>query len=334
MKTLVCLIILVFPLSVCASEITADSFLLVEKESFTIIAGKNYQCALPPASTTKVMTTILALENLGEEENIVPPKQVLSIPASKLSLQPGRSYKAIDLIKGAMVESANDAAYSLAVTIAGSEERFAEMMNQKALELGARDTHFENASGLYLPDHRTSAYDLALILRYALDNRRFEEIIRTKYFVFNRGDANVKYVNHNRLLFCFEPSIGGKTGFTRASRHCYLGAFENDGRTYILAMLGSRNLWGDVCDILEYIYAEVPSKREIALAKANAKTLVFYHDPKKKEHKVRREAKKARKQTTVAKRKGPTFSSHHVQKDKTVKTSKKVRKARTGKHRH
>src|SRR5271157_3627293 len=270
MKSLILLFLLILPLSAFASEITADSYLLVEKDSFAVIAGKNYHWSLPPASTTKVLTTILALERLDEEQTIVPTKRVLSLPASKLSLFPGRPYKAIDLIKGAIVESANDAAYSLSVAIGGSEEKFAEMMNEKAHEIGAFDSNFENASGLYVPGHFTSAYDLALIFRYALENKRFQEIIGMKYFFFRRGDApDVRYMNHNRLLFCFAPSIGGKTGFTHASKHCYVGAFEKEGKTHILSILGSKNLWTDAVSILQQIYTEVPTQREISLVKAS-----------------------------------------------------------------
>ena len=277
MKTVAFLLFLVFPLCALASEITADSYLLVEKDSFSVIAGKDYHDPLPPASTTKVLTSIIALEKFGSEDSIVPTKDVLSLPASKLSLVPGRPYPAMDLIKGALVESANDAAYSLGVAMAGSEEAFADMMNEKAREIGAVDSHFENASGLYLPGHRASAWDLALIFRYALDNKEFQEIVGTKYFLFNRGNGNVRYMNHNRLLFCFAPSIGGKTGFTHASRHCYVGAFEKEGKTYILSILGSRNLWGDAVNILQTIYPEVPTQREISLAKASNIVLSSYH---------------------------------------------------------
>jgi len=277
MKTVALLLFLVFPLCALASEITADSYLLVEKDSFSVIAGKDYHDPLPPASTTKVLTSIIALEKFGNEDSIVPTKDVLALPASKLSLVPGRPYPAMDLIKGALVESANDAAYSLGVAMAGSEGAFADMMNEKAREIGAVDSHFENASGLYLPGHRASAWDLALIFRYALDNKEFQEIVGTKYFLFNRGNGNVKYMNHNRLLFCFTPSIGGKTGFTHASRHCYVGAFEKEGKTYILSILGSRNLWGDAVNILQTIYPEVPTQREISLAKASNVVLTSYH---------------------------------------------------------
>ena len=311
MKSIALLFLLLLPLSAFASEITADSYLLVEKDSFAVIAGKNYHRSLPPASTTKVLTTILALERLDEEQTIVPTKKVLSIPASKLSLYPGRPYKAADLIKGAMVESANDAAYSLSLAMAGSEEKFAEMMNEKAREIGALDSNFENASGLYLPGHRTSAYDLALIFRYALGNKRFQEIIGTKYFFFNRGDAgDVRYMNHNRLLFCFAPSIGGKTGFTHASRHCYVGAFEKDGKTYILSILGSRSLWMDAVGILQQIYTEVPTQREISLVKATNVAM----------------------SASIVKEKKVALASYTVKREKKLVAKKKGKRARKGKH--
>lgn len=295
MSKILVLLALLFPVWVHASNITADSYLLVERDTFTVIAGKDYRRRLPPASTTKVMTTILALEKLDEEESIVPTKKVLSLPASKLSLHPGRSYRAIDLIKGAMVESANDAAYALSVSVAGSEEQFARMMNAKAREIGALDTNFINASGLYERGQHTSTYDLALMFRYALENKRFQEIVATKYFLFKRGNADVKYMNHNRLLFCFEPSIGGKTGFTRLSKHCYVGAFEKDGKVYILSMLGSRNLWGDAINILERIYTELPTKREISLAKANHISLSSYTVKKEKKPEKKKRLKKLKK---------------------------------------
>ena len=310
MKGLALLFLLILPLSAFASEITADSYLLVEKDSFTVIAGKNYHQPLPPASTTKVLTTILALERLDEEQTVVPTKKVLSIPASKLSLFPGRPYKAEDLIKGTMVESANDAAYCLSVAIAGSEEKFADMMNEKAHEIGAFESNFENASGLYMPGHYTSAYDLALIFRYALENKRFQEVIGTRYFFFRRGDTgDVRYMNHNRLLFCFAPSIGGKTGFTHASRHCYVGAFEKEGKTYILSILGSRNLWTDAISILQQIYTEVPTQREISMVKASNFSVAAYRV----------------KATNI------TLSSYTVKKERKSFAKKRLKKARKGK---
>lgn len=300
MSFLITLFIAIFlPLSVLAegpSPITADAFLLVEKDSFTVIAGKDYNRQLPPASTTKVLTSIVALEKLRENDTVVPTRKVLALPSSKLSLLPGRSYKAMDLITGTLVKSANDAAFALSEAIAGSEERFADLMNRKAREIGAEHSNFRNASGLYVPGQHTTCWDLALILRYALDNPRFREIIQTKYFLFSSGERDVRYRNHNRLLFCFEPAVGGKTGFTRASMHTYVGAFEKDGKIYILSLLKSKNLWGDAVNILKYVYNDVPTDREIHLARANEVTLASY---KAKKNTAAPSVKKTKKRAAI-----------------------------------
>jgi serine-type D-Ala-D-Ala carboxypeptidase (penicillin-binding protein 5/6) len=277
------------------AEVTARAYLLVEKETMAVLAGKNYHEELPPASTTKVMTTILALEMLDGSSTITATASVRKIPPSKLNLAPGKSYTATDLIRGTMVESANDAAYTLGVAIAGSEEDFAAMMNEKALEIGAIDTHFKNASGLYVPGHYSTCWDLALMFRYALSNDQFREIISQRYFLFKGGRQDIRYANHNRLLFCFEPSIGGKTGFTRASKHCYVGAFEKDGHIYILALLGSRNLWGDAVDILGQLYEKVPTRTELTLAKASAVSLSSYKPSAERSPSVKKSIKKTKR---------------------------------------
>jgi serine-type D-Ala-D-Ala carboxypeptidase (penicillin-binding protein 5/6) len=284
------------------NDITASSYLLVEKDSFQVISGRNYRTPMAPASTTKVMTAIMAIENMAESEAVVADKNVLNIPASKLCLIPGKEYRAMDLIKGALIESANDAAYVLGAHIGVTESGFARMMTQKARDIGALDTQFRNASGLYVPDQRTTCYDLALIFRYALANDKFREIAATRYFLFTEGSRNIRYKNHNRLLFCFEPTIAGKTGFTRLSRHCYVGAFERDGKTYILSLLGSNNLWGDAVQILKSLYTNLPSDRELQLAKASPIVLTSYREKKDKKQMVKKKTKKQKKNRTALRR--------------------------------
>ena len=278
-------LLILLPLCLVAAEpenVTAPSYLLVEMSSFQIIAGKDYHRRLPPASTTKVMTTLLALEKLQGNESVIPTKDVIAISASKMNLVPSRSYKSIDLMTGAMVESANDAAYALAVHIAGTENSFSAMMNQKALLLGAIDTNFINASGLPADDQYTTCYDLALIFKEALLSPKFREIIGIQYFNFEDAKRRIQYKNHNRLLFCFPPSIGGKTGYTRKAKHCYVGAFEKDNKIYILSMLGSRNLWNDSVEILRSLYDRVPTSEEIRLARSNSVNLTSYKAEKTK----------------------------------------------------
>jgi len=280
--------------------ITALSYILVDRDTFEIISGRDYHRPLPPASTTKVMTTIVALETLTGSETIVPDRGVLRIPRTTLNLVPGKRYRADDLIKGAMIESANDAAYALATFIGGTEADFALMMNNKAREIGAKNSNFKNASGLYVPDQYTTCYDLALIFRYALSNERFREIVTTRYFLFKEGKKSIRYQNHNRFLFCFEPAIGGKTGYTRVSRHSYVGAFEKNNRTYILAILGSEDKWGDAVEILRVLYDRLPSDREMRLAKASSIVLSSYKE--KKIRKIKNKPQTTQKKKIKAKK--------------------------------
>ncbi|MCX8021807.1 MAG: serine hydrolase [Syntrophorhabdaceae bacterium] len=291
----------VFPLSLEANtDIDAASYLLIEADSLQVISGRNYHTPMAPASTTKVMTAIIAMERLDGNEMVIPDSHVLAIPASKLSLKPGKRYKAIDLIKGLLIKSANDAAYALAVHIGENEQNFAKMMNDKAKVLGAFNTQFKNASGLYVEDQYTTCYDLALIFRYALTNDKFRQIAATKYFNFSEGMDFVTYKNHNRLLFCFEPTIAGKTGFTRKSRHCYVGAFEKDGRVYILSILGSNDLWGDAVQILGILFNKLPTAGEIKLARANSVMFAAYREKKEKPVLKKKTKKSKQKKMRIA----------------------------------
>jgi serine-type D-Ala-D-Ala carboxypeptidase (penicillin-binding protein 5/6) len=302
MMRLVFILLLLFPLCLSAAEpegVTAPSYLLVEMGTFQIIAGKDYHKRLPPASTTKVMTTLLAIEKLEGNETIMPGKEVRAISASKMNLIPGKGYKSNDLMKGAMVESANDAAYALAVYIGGTESGFATMMNEKARALGAVNTNFVNASGLPVDDQYTTCYDLAIIFKQALLSPRFREIVSTEYFLFQDAYKRVQYKNHNRLLFCFEPSIGGKTGYTRKAKHCYVGAFEKDGKVYILTLLGSRNLWGDSIQILKTLYDRVPTDEELRLAKYCSTSLTSHRVKKPVKPTAKKKVSRTKKKVTT-----------------------------------
>jgi serine-type D-Ala-D-Ala carboxypeptidase (penicillin-binding protein 5/6) len=317
---IILLLSLVFPFSLSANDaITAKAYILVEKDSFNIIAGREWDKRLAPASTTKVMTTIVAMDRLNGDEIIVPDSNVLTFPRSKLHLVPGNKYKSMDLIKGAMIESANDAAYTIGTYVGGSEEQFARLMNEKAMAIGAKNTHFRNASGLYVEGQYTTCYDLALMFRYALANEQFREIVGTKYFLFQDRQRSTRYRNHNRFLFCFEPAVGGKTGFTQASKHCYVGAFEKDGKEYILSLLASRDLWGDSVKILKNVYDQLPSDRDMRLAKAHAITLTSYRE--KGETPVSIQSKPEKKKHHAAKKKQVAKKKH------TGKKSKKATKA-------
>ncbi len=289
-KALTFLFLLFFPslLFAYSDFVTARSYILLEKNSLEIVEGKDIDKRLAPASTTKVVTALIALEKLKADELIKVPSGVLSIPPSKMGLKPGKKYRAIDLIKGLLVKSANDAAYAIACHISGTEESFARLMNQTARRIGAYQTNFVNASGLFHPEQYTTCRDLALIFSYALDSPGFREILSTRYFDFHDGLKKVRFQNHDRFLFCFEPAIGGKTGFTKASRHSYVGAFEKNGRIYILSILGSEDLWGDALLILRNLFDRLPGEKEIANARARDTVLASYKKKKETLNKPRK----------------------------------------------
>ncbi|HXG50472.1 MAG TPA: D-alanyl-D-alanine carboxypeptidase [candidate division Zixibacteria bacterium] len=242
-------------------DITARSFLLMDATSGRILLQKNPDLRLPPASTTKVLTAVVALESgRAQADRFTVSKQATRVPASKLYLQPGQTISMEDLLYAVLLASANDASVVLAEGVAGSVEDFAELMNKKAHEIGARNTHFTNPHGLTAPDHYSTARDLALIFRYAMKNPTFRQIVQTKIGSVRsvaggrkkRKNRLISVRNHNRLLWNFDGAIGGKTGYTHAAQRCFVGAVERNGVTLIVSLLGSRNLWGDAKGLLEY----------------------------------------------------------------------------------
>ena len=226
-----------------------------------IIYEKEADLRLPPASTTKIMTAILTLES-GRSlvEKFTVSKAATRVPASKLYLRPGQSLTIEELLYGIMLASANDAAVVLAEGVAGSVERFGELMTKKAHDLGAINSHFTNPHGLTASDHYSTAKDLAILFRYAMKNQTFREIVQTKFSsVTSTALVRKKVVprrisvrNHNRLLWNYDGAIGGKTGYTHAALKCFVGAVQRNGTTLIVAILGARDQWGDTKHLLEY----------------------------------------------------------------------------------
>jgi len=226
-----------------------------------IIYQKEADLRLPPASTTKVMTAILALESGHKlNESLTVSKDATRMPASKLYLRPGQTVSIEELLYGIMLASANDASVVLAEGISGSVENFAEMMTRKAHEIGATNSNFTNPHGLTAPDHYSTVRDLAILFRYAMRNPLFREIVQTKFSsVKSTAVVRKKVVprrisvrNHNRLLWDFDGALGGKTGYTLAARKCFVGAVQRNGVTLIIAILGARDQWGDTKRLLAY----------------------------------------------------------------------------------
>jgi D-alanyl-D-alanine carboxypeptidase len=242
-------------------NLTARAAVLMDAATGRILYQKEASLRLPPASTTKVVTAILALESGRKlSESLKVSKEATRVPASKLYLRPGQSLTIEELLYGIMLASANDASVVLAEGIGGSVERFTELMSKKAHEIGATNSNFTNPHGLTAPDHYSSARDMALLFRYAMKSPTFREIVQTKFSSVSTTAVVRKKVvprrisvrNHNRLLWGYDGALGGKTGYTHAAQKCFVGAVQRNGVTLIVSILGARDQWGDTKRLLEY----------------------------------------------------------------------------------
>lgn len=204
-------------------DIHAQAYALVEASTGRILLESNAAEHLPMASTTKIMTCILAIENGNLDTIVQVPDEAVSIEGSSIYLQYGETISLRDLLYGLMLASGNDAAVTIAIHIAGSVEAFAEMMNQKAVEIGAADTHFVTPNGLPDENHYTTARDLALISAYAMQNEVFRQIVGTSSMnLAQDDDSPARYLrSKNKMLYQYDGGNGIKTGYTRAAGNAY-----------------------------------------------------------------------------------------------------------------
>lgn len=230
-----------------ADEITARAVAVINEADGRILYAKNPNLKLPPASTTKLITAMVALERVSPEAIVVISKRAANTPSVSPHLAIGERYTVKDLLYLALMRSVNSAAVALAEAVAGSEDAFVRLMNKKAANLGAKDTRFANSSGLPGGIQHTTAYDLALIMKEAMKNSLIREIINTREKKIASIDGRVMAIkNTNHLLWTDDDNIGGKTGYTRAAGHCLVCAAKKGQSSLITAVLGEpkrERLW-------------------------------------------------------------------------------------------
>jgi D-alanyl-D-alanine carboxypeptidase (penicillin-binding protein 5/6) len=238
--------------------ITASSAIVMDAESGRVLFSRSPDARRFPASTTKILTALLLVEHCDPLTEIRAPLSVEEIEGSSLHLEPAERVRAEDLLYSLLLRSANDAAYAVAVHIAGSQEAFAAMMNERAKQLGCTGSNFTNPHGLHDPQHYTTARDLALIAREALRNERFREAARTARRTIWRSTnlEDTVLINKNRLLAADPDAIGVKTGYTSAAGHCFVGARSRDGWTAIVVVLNSADWLADTLALLDWAFTE------------------------------------------------------------------------------
>ena len=236
---------------VCKIEkrISSRSVMIMDAKTGETLYAKRPDSPRQPASTIKVLTGMIALKSLKNNDTVPVSRRAAGMPSSKIYLNPKKRYKADDLINAVLLASANDASVALAEKIAGSEKDFAEMMTLRARLWGARHTICRTATGLTAKGQQSTARDLATIFRHAMQDPEFAQRMHK---IRVRTSFGRTLRNHNRALWRVRGAEGGKTGYTAAARQTYVGKFTRNGESIIVAIMGSETMWPDIKTLVEY----------------------------------------------------------------------------------
>ncbi len=269
MRKIICIIMAVVAVALCPItaaaqpysdlSISAQAYVLYCADNGKIISSKNENKKMKPASTTKLMTSLLALEEASSLNKKVKFTDDMIAEGSSMYLKIGDVVTLKDLAAGMMMASGNDAANAAALSISGSFEKFAEKMNQRAEQIGMKNTHFVTPSGLDDDNHYSTAIDMAILMSYALENEEFVKLTSQKSATVEFLEPQSKvttYSNHNRLLSLYEYCIGGKTGYTMSAGRCLVSAAKKDGLTLVCVTFNDRNDWNDHIALYNYGFDE------------------------------------------------------------------------------
>ncbi len=240
-------------------NILSQGAIVIDAQTGRVLFGKNINEPLAMASTTKIMTAIITLENANLKDIVTVGKNPTTAPNVKMNLKQGEEILLENLLYALMLESANDSAIAIAEHVFGDVETFCEKMTEKALLLGAKDTIFKTPNGLDLDDHHSTAYDMAIITQYALQNPKFVEIINTSQVSFTTNKSQYNITNKNGFLNIYDGANGVKTGYTNKAGFCFVGSATREDMTLIAVVLtsgwgttGKTNRWQDTKNLLDY----------------------------------------------------------------------------------
>lgn len=250
-------------------SVSAEGAVLIDLESRAVLFEHNMNERLGMASTTKIMTALVAAENSDLSALVQIPNEAIGVEGSSIYLTHGEALTMEELLFALLLQSANDAATAIAIAVGGSVEAFADMMNARAEKMGLKNTHFTNPHGLYDKEHYTTAYDLAIISVHALENETIAKIFSTyKETLPITSECQKRVlVNHNKLLKLYRGAIGVKTGFTKKTGRCLVSAAERDGLTLVAVTLNAPDDWRDHMSMLDFGFDNFES---VTVAEAGA----------------------------------------------------------------
>lgn len=230
--------------------VSAQSAIVYQADTGRVLYEKHADNPMLIASTTKIMTALVALEHCDLQDTVTITAEMANVEGSSMYLQEGEDYTVEELLYGLMLASGNDAATAIAVHTAGDEAAFAQLMNRKAAAIGMTDTHFENPHGLDSDAHYSTALDMAKLMACAMENSSFAKIAGTN----NITIKGLTYVNHNKLLWQCDGVIGGKTGYTKAAGRTLVTCCERNGQRLICVTLSDPDDWTDHAALYDWAY--------------------------------------------------------------------------------
>lgn len=245
-----------------AKQISSRSVMVMDAGTGAVIFAKAPDIPRQPASTIKIVTAMIALKSLSNNDVVNVSRHAADMPSSKIFLDTGKSYIANDLINAVLLASANDASVALAERIAGSEAKFANLMTLSARMWGAQNTVCRTANGLTADGQQSTARDLANLFRYAMQHEEFARRMRERAIATSYGKV---LRNHNKALWRLNGAVGGKTGYTVAARQTYVGQFTRDGQTIVVAIMGSESMWADLEKLVNYGFKK-KKEEQVALS--------------------------------------------------------------------
>ncbi|WP_244272594.1 D-alanyl-D-alanine carboxypeptidase family protein [Natronincola peptidivorans] len=246
-------IALLNPFFVSAQEVYCNGAagIVLDVETGRVLYEKNIHQELPMASTTKIMTALLAIERIPLDQQVKIHPEAVGVEGSSIYLKANEKVNIIDLLYGLMLRSGNDAATAIAYEVSGSVEDFSQLMNQRAKEIGAKNTNFMNPHGLHHQEHYTTAYDLSMITRAALRNPTFKKIVNTKFWLADREDYK-HFSNKNKILSICEGGDGVKIGFTKKAGRCLVASATRNDMQFIAITLNDGDWFNTAKNLLDY----------------------------------------------------------------------------------
>jgi serine-type D-Ala-D-Ala carboxypeptidase (penicillin-binding protein 5/6) len=243
-------------------ETSSQAACIIDSKTKKVLWSRDKDSMRYPASTTKIMTCLLMLENMKPDDMITAPGDVTKVRESSMNLKPYEKVRVKNMAYALMLRSANDGCYAIAVTMDGSVSAFSDRMNKRAKEIGCQNTHFENPNGLNNKDHKTSAFDLCLIAREALKRPDFSQVVRTQKKVIDRS-INFQdrlMISRNKYLWKDSTADGVKTGYTNPSGHTYVGSATRDGTQFITSLMNTKHWMTDHEKMLKWAFENYETK--------------------------------------------------------------------------